>query len=104
MGFSATDYPKPGTLKWAMLVVLLKNERPMVALEIDKEVAKLLHVSDAMFDAVLENGKRYLPYRLGWERTKCKKLGYLEKSTNMPRFWQLTEKGRRVALSKQKLF
>lgn len=87
-----------------MLVVLYQNDRPMVASEIDKSVAKLLNISEQMYEAVLENGKRYMPYRLGWERTKSKKFGYIEKSPNMPRLWQLTDKGRKMALRKSKLF
>ena len=76
----------------------------MVAAEIDRSVAKLLKVSDQMYEAVLENGKRYMPYRLGWERTKSKKFGYIEKVPDMPRLWQLTDKGRKIALKKSKLY
>lgn len=104
MNYTIDDYPKPAQLKWAMLVVLYQNDRPMVASEIDRSVATLLNVSDQMYETVLENGKQYMPYRLGWERTKCKKIGYIEKVPNMPRLWQLTNKGRRTALRKAKLY
>lgn len=87
-----------------MLVVLYENDRPMVASEIDRSVAKLLNVSDQMYETVLGNGKQYMPYRLGWERTKSKKFGYIEKVPNMPRLWQLTDKGRKIALRKAKLY
>jgi hypothetical protein len=102
--YSINNYPKPAQLKWAMLVVLYESGRPMVAAEIDRSVAKLLKVSDQMYEAVLENGKRYMPYRLGWERTKSKKFGYIEKVPDMPRLWQLTDKGRKIALKKSKLY
>ena len=104
MKYTIDDFPKPSQLKWAMLVVLYEHDRPMVASEIDRNVAKLLNISEQMYLAVLENGKRYIPYRLGWERTKAKKVGYIEKVPNTPRFWQLTEKGRAVALRKSKLY
>jgi restriction endonuclease Mrr len=104
LSFTINDYPKPSQLKWAMLVVLYKNDRPMVASEIDRSVAKLLDISDQMYDTVLENGKQYMPYRLGWERTKSKKSGYIEKVPDMPGLWQLTDKGRKIALRKSKLY
>lgn len=104
MKYAEDDYPKPSQLKWAMLVVLYRNDRPMVASEIDRSVAKLLKVSDQMYEAVLESGKQYMPYRLGWERTKSKKFGYIEKVPNMTRLWQLTEKGRKIAFRKSKLY
>lgn len=104
MTYTIDDYPKPSQLKWAMLVVLYENDRPMVASEIDRSVAKLLNISDQMYETVLENGKQYMPYRLGWERTKSKKFGYIEKVPNMPRLWQLTDKGRKIALRKSKLY
>ena len=104
MTYTVNDYPKPSVLKWAMLVVLLENQRPMVAREIDKQVAKLLKISDEMYEAVLDNGKQYIPYRLGWERTKSKKFGYIEKVPDQHRLWQLTENGRKFALRKAKLF
>ncbi len=104
MTYTIDEYPKPSQLKWAMLVVLHENDRPMVAFEIDRCVAKLLNISDEMYETVLENGKKYIPYRLGWERTKSRKFGYIEKNTNDPRLWQLTDKGRRIALRKLKLF
>ena len=104
MTYTIDDYPKPSQLKWAMLVVLYENDRPMVASEIDRSVAKLLNISDQMYETVLENGKQYMPYRLGWERTKSKKCGYIEKVPNMPRLWQLTDKGRKIALRKSKLY
>lgn len=87
-----------------MLVVLYENNRPMVASEIDRSVAKLLNISDQMYEYVLENGKQYMPYRLGWERTKSKKFGYIEKVPDMPRLWQLTDKGKQIAKRKSKLF
>jgi hypothetical protein len=102
--YTIDDYPKPSQLKWAMLVVLYKNGRPMVASEIDRNVAKLLNIPDDMYETVLDDGKKYMSYRLGWERTKTKKFGYIEKVPDMPRFWQLTEKGRAIALRKSKLF
>ena len=104
MTYTIDDYPKPSQLKWAMLVVLYENDRPMVASEIDRSVAKLLNISDQMYETVLENGKQFMPYRLGWERTKSKKVGYIEKVPNMPRHWQLTNKGRKIALRKSKLY
>ena len=104
MSYTHDDYPKPAQLKWAMLVVLYENNRPMVASEIDRSVAKLLNISDSMYQAVLENGKQYVPYRLGWERTKSKKIGYIEKVPNSGRYWQLTDKGRKIAMRKSKLF
>jgi hypothetical protein len=102
--FKIEDYPKPSTLKWAMLVVMLDNQKPMVAGEIDRSVAKLLNIPVDMFEAVLENGRQYVPYRLGWERTKSKKFGYIEKAFDKPRSWQLTESGRKIALRKAKFF
>lgn len=102
MDYIANDYPKPSQLKWAMLVVLYGNDRAMVASEIDRSVAKLLNISEQMYETVLENGKQYIPYRLGWERTKSKKLGYIEKVPNMPGYWRLTDKGRKIALRKSK--
>jgi hypothetical protein len=104
MLYTVKDYPSPGILKWAMLVVLHETDKPMVASEIDRAVADLLEISDAMYHAVMENGKKYVPYRLGWERTKSKKLGYLEKLQTAPGSWQLTEKGRKVAVNKKRLF
>ena len=104
MPYSVDDYPKPSQLKWAMLVVLLNHDKPMVTSQIDIGVAKLLNIPNEMYVAILENGKQYLPYRLGWERTKTKKLGYIEKVPNMPRFWKLTDKGRRAAMRKKHLF
>ena len=104
MIYTVDEYPKPAKLKWAMLVVLYKNDRPMVASEIDRGVAKLLNISDQMYDMVLENGKQYIPYRLGWERTKSKKFGYIEKVLDKPRLWKLTDKGRKIAIRKSKLF
>jgi hypothetical protein len=104
MTYKIEDYPKPSTLKWAMLVVLLDDQKPMVAAEIDRRVANLLKIPADMFEAVLENGRQYVPYRLGWERTKSKKFGYIEKVPGKPRSWQLTESGRKIALRKAKLF
>ena len=54
MTYTIDDYPKPSQLKWAMLVVLYENDRPMVASEIDRSVAKLLNVSEQMYETVLE--------------------------------------------------
>jgi hypothetical protein len=76
----------------------------MVAYEIDISVANILNISVQMYETVLENGKQYMPFRLGWERTKSKKFGYIEKVPNMPRLWQLTDKGRKIALRKSKLY
>ncbi|CAN2188126.1 Restriction system protein Mrr-like N-terminal domain containing protein [Candidatus Nanopelagicaceae bacterium] len=104
MHYSESDYPKPSLLKWAMLVVLLDNDVPMIAREIDRDVAKLMKISDSMYEAILKNGKQYLPYRLGWERTKSKKMGYIEKVPDLPRYWQLTESGRAIATRKVKMF
>ena len=104
MTISNYEYPKPAVLKWAMLVVLLDKKEPMAASDIDKAVAKLLSIPDPVYYMVLENGKQYVPYRLGWERTKSKKLGYIEKIPNGPRLWQLTEKGKKLAGKKIKLF
>lgn len=104
MKYEITDYPKPSVLKWAILVILLRTDRPMLAREIDREVASLLNISESMYSAVLENGKRYMPYRLGWERSKARKLGFIEKSPEFPRLWQLTDLGREYAVKKQRIF
>jgi hypothetical protein len=103
LSYKIDNYPKPSQLKWAMLAVLHENDGPMIASEIDRSVAKLLNISERMYEAVLENGKQYIPYRLGWERTKAKKIGYIEKVPNMSRRWQLTDKGRKIAIRKSKL-
>lgn len=88
------DYPSVAKMKWAMLVVLLDYEaNGLVASEIDKKSAQLLGVSKELFEFVMPNGKKYFPYRLGWERTKAKKQGYIEKVPNAPRMWRLTHKG-----------
>jgi hypothetical protein len=102
--YSVSDYPKPSQLKWAMLVVLFENDRPMLSSEIDRNVATLLGVSDQMFEFVLESGKQYMPYRLGWERTKAQKFGFIEKAPALARHWQLTDKGRKIATRKINLF
>ena len=103
MEYTSEDYPKPATLKWAMLVVLLVEDAPMFAHQIDRKVARLLGISEKMYGATLSNGKQYVPYRLGWERTKCKNNQYIEKVPGMPRYWRLTERGRIIALRKEKV-
>ena len=63
MLYTVKDYPSPGILKWAMLVVLHETDKPIDESEIDLAVAYLLELSDAMYHAVMENGKKYVPYR-----------------------------------------
>lgn len=98
------NLPKPSLLKWAMLVVLLNKGRPMGAREIDRGVAVLLNLSDPILEFRMENGKLYIQYRLAWERTKSKKLGYIEKVPDLPRTWRLTPKGKMYARKKERLF
>ncbi len=101
MELNSKDYPSPSTLKWAMLLILLRENRAMKADEINRLVAFELKISSEKYDAILENGKQYVPYRLAWERTKCKKLGYIEKVLQSPGTWRLTEKGLKVAAYKR---
>jgi restriction endonuclease Mrr len=102
---SEKDFPSVAKMKWAMLVVLLDYENSgLVANEIDKKASKLLGLSEELFEYVTPSGKKYFTYRLGWERTKAKKQGFIERVPNAPRMWRLTAKGISRANLKAKTF
>jgi hypothetical protein len=103
--FAKLNYPKNAQLKYAMLVVLLEHgETGQVSAKIDIEAAKLLSLTVEQYEYVMPNGKRYLSYRMAWERSRARKSRFIEKVPNRARMWRLTEKGSSVARRKKGLF